>query len=394
MTSNRQTSTASISITNDREVLELRELGSVASFSLLPCAEQASRLLADYTLRGRLRISVPHAHDLQRTENGRAGLRSLVARMGSWGGSQVVVDGGSILVTGAAGRLGAVGRSVTGLLLDRGLVVRAMVHREDDRAAALRAAGAEVVVGDLLEPADVQRVVSGCRRVYFGMSVSAGYLEATVTMATVAREVGVSALVNMSQMTVSQMSIQNTTSSPQQRLHWLSEQALAWSGLPVVTIRPTVFLEGFFLPLTGPSVRDRGRIELPFGRGKTSPVATADVARVVAAVLAEPGPHVGRTYELTGPRSQDMHAVAREYSDALDREVTYSDIPVEAWERELKKAELPEHLIRHLLTMAELNRAGRYDRMVDGVERVTGRPAMGVREFVSLHADEFGGRRS
>jgi len=55
---------------------------------------------------------------------------------------------------------------------------------------------------------------------------------------------------------------------------------------------------------------------------------------------------------------------------------------------------LPEHLIRHLVTMAELNRAGRYDRMSDGVERVTGRPAMSVREFVSLHADEFGGRRS
>jgi hypothetical protein len=43
------------------------------------------------------------------------------------------------------------------------------------------------------------------------MSVSAGYLEATVTMAVVAREVGVDALVNMSQMTVSQMSLQNTT---------------------------------------------------------------------------------------------------------------------------------------------------------------------------------------
>ncbi len=301
---------------------------------------------------------------------------------------------GSILVTGAAGQLGAVGRTVTGLLLDRGLPVRAMVRREDDRAAALRATGAEVVVGDLLEPADVYRVVSGCRRVYFGMSVSAGYLEATVTMAAVAREVGVNALVNMSQMTVSQMSIQNTTPSPQQRQHWLSEQALAWSGLPVVTIRPTVFLEGFFLPITGPSVRDRGRIELPFGRGKTSPIATADVARVVAAVLSDPGPHLGRIYELTGPRSQDMHGVAREYSDALNREVTYSDIPSEDWERELKKAGLPEHLTRHLVTMAELNRAGRYDRMADGVERVTGRQAMSVREFVSLHADEFGGRRS
>src|SRR6266849_411758 len=117
-----------------------------------------------------------------------------------------MADNGSILVTGAAGQLGAVGRTVTGLLLDRGLPVRAMVRREDDRAAALRAAGAEVVVGDLLEPADVYRVVSGCRRVYFGMSVSAGYLEASVTMAAVAREVGVDALVNMSQMTVSQMS--------------------------------------------------------------------------------------------------------------------------------------------------------------------------------------------
>jgi NAD(P)H dehydrogenase (quinone) len=167
-----------------------------------------------------------------------------------------MADNGPILVTGAAGQLGAVGRTVTGLLLDRGLPVRAMVRREDDRAAALRAAGAEVVVGDLLEPADVYRVVSGCRRVYFGMSVSAGYLEATVTMAAVAREVGVNALVNMSQMTVSQMSIQNTTPSPQQRQHWLSEQALAWSGLPVVTIRPTVFLEGFFLPLTGPRSQD------------------------------------------------------------------------------------------------------------------------------------------
>src|SRR4029450_2247734 len=301
---------------------------------------------------------------------------------------------GLILVTGAAGQLGAVGRTVTGLLLDRGLPVRAMVRREDDRAAALRAAGAEVVVGDLLEPADVYRVVSGCRRVYFGMSVSAGCLEATVTMTAVAREVGVDALVNMSQMTVSQMSIQHTTPSPQQPQRGLSKQAVAWSGLPVVTIRPTVFLEGFFLPLTGPSVRDRGRIELAVGARKSSPFATADVARVVAAVLADPGPHLGRIYELTGPRSQDMHGVAREYADALNREVTYADIPPEEWEWELKRAGLPEHLTRHLVTMGELHRAGRYDRMADGVERVTGRPAMTVRDFVSLYADEFGGRRS
>jgi uncharacterized protein YbjT (DUF2867 family) len=279
------------------------------------------------------------------------------------------------------------------LLIERGLAVRAMVRREDARAAELRAAGAEVVVGDLLEPTDVFRVVSGCRRVYFGMSVSAGYLEAALTMAVVAREIHLDALVNMSQMTVSQMTIQNTTPSHQQRQHWLSEQALGWSGLPVVTIRPTMFLESFF-PLAGSSVRDRGRIEVPFGRGKTNPVAAADVSRVVAAVLANPESHLGRIYELTGPKSQDMNGVAREFSDALNREVTYSDIRPEDWEKELRKAGLSEHLTEHVVTMGELHRAGRYDRLTDGVERVTGRPAMSVREFVLLHADAFGGRRA
>jgi hypothetical protein len=50
----------------------------------------------------------------------------------------------------------------------------------------------------------------------------------------VARHHGVEAFVNMSQMTVTQMSIDETTGSPQHKLHWLAEQALAWSGLPVV----------------------------------------------------------------------------------------------------------------------------------------------------------------
>jgi NAD(P)H dehydrogenase (quinone) len=303
-----------------------------------------------------------------------------------------MADAGSILVTGAAGQVGSVGRNVTGLLLDRGFPVRAMVRREDERAASLRAAGAQVVLGDLLEPGDVYRAVSGCRRVYFGMSVSAGYLEAAVTMTAVAREAGVNALVNMSQMTVSEMSIQNTTPSHQQRQHWLSEQALAWSGVPVVTIRPTMFLESF-LQLAAPSVRNRDRIELPFGRGKTSPVAAADVAEVVAAVLADPVPHLGLIYELTGPQ-QDMDGVAREFSDALNREITYSDISPEEWEQTLRKQSMPEHLTGHLLAMGELHRAGRYDRQADGVQRMTGRPAMSVREFVSLNAEAFGGRRS
>ena len=164
-----------------------------------------------------------------------------------------------ILVTGAAGAVGAIGRSVTEMLLARGYKVRAMVRRDDARAEALRLLGAQVTVGDLTDLASVHRAIEGCKCIYFGMSVSAAYLEATVNVAAVSRHHGVEAIVNMSQMTVSQMSITETTDSPQHKLHWLAEQALAWSGLPVVTIRPTVFLEGFFQAAVAGSGTSSGR---------------------------------------------------------------------------------------------------------------------------------------
>jgi uncharacterized protein YbjT (DUF2867 family) len=101
----------------------------------------------------------------------------------------------------------------------------------------LRQLGAEVIQGDLTDLNSMHRAIEGCARIYFGMSVSTAYLEATVNTAAVARHHGVEAFVNMSQMTVTQMSITETTDSPQHKLHWLSEQALAWSELPVVTVR-------------------------------------------------------------------------------------------------------------------------------------------------------------
>src|SRR5205814_8719476 len=118
------------------------------------------------------------------------------------------------------------------------------------------------------------------------------HLAGTVNLASVANHNGVKAFINMSQMTLSQMSITETTASPQHKLQWLSEQALNWSGLPVVHIRPTVFLEGFFLTFTSDSVRESNEIRLPFGEGKTSPVAAEDAARVVATLLANPQSHI------------------------------------------------------------------------------------------------------
>jgi uncharacterized protein YbjT (DUF2867 family) len=185
------------------------------------------------------------------------------------------------------------------------------------------------------------------------------------------------------------MSITATTSSVQQKLHWLAEQVLNWSGLPVVHVRPTVFLEGFFLIFTADSVRESNEIRLPFGEGKTSPISAKDVARVVAALLASPQSHVGKIYHLTGPQSENMHFYAEEYSKALGRRISYHDIPLELWRDMLLKSGLPAHLVNHLTTMAELHRAGRYDRMSDDVLTVTGQVPMTVQEFVRNNATTF-----
>ncbi|MEV0128006.1 NAD(P)H-binding protein [Dactylosporangium sp. NPDC050688] len=291
-----------------------------------------------------------------------------------------------VLVTGAAGGVGSVGRTVVELLRRQDVPVRAFVHRDDDRADALRAAGAEVVAGDLTEAGDVVRALDGCGRMYFGMSVSPRYLQATVTVAAAARARGdLAVLVNMSQMTVSQMTLTSTTESKQHRLHWLSEQVLDWSGLPVVHVRPTVFLDNpIFTTLAARSIASDDTIRLPFGSGRTAPVAARDVAEVVAAVLTDPAPHIGKVYELTGPRSQDMTATAADFSAALGRPITYVDVPLRQWiDEDLIPLGLPEHLQNHLATMARLHREGRYDRLTHDVEAVTGRVPTSVRDFVA-----------
>ena len=294
-----------------------------------------------------------------------------------------------ILVTGAAGRVGGVGRTITEQLLKRGKAVRSMVRREDERAQALRDMGAEVVIGDLLDLDSMHRVIAGCETMYFGMSVSDTYLAATVNAAAVAKHHGVKAFINMSQMTVSQMSITATTPSPQHKLHWLAEQALNWSGLPVVHVRPTVFLEGFFLTLTPDSVRQSNQIRLPFGKGKTSPIAAEDVARVVATLLENPQPHIGKIYHLTGPQSENMHFFAQEYSKALGRTITFQDVPVEPWRDALRERGFPVHVVDHLTTLADLHRAGRFDRMSDEVLMLTGQRPLSVQDFVRKNSAAF-----
>ncbi|MFB7498793.1 NAD(P)H-binding protein [Streptomyces sp. NPDC056161] len=287
---------------------------------------------------------------------------------------------------------GDVGRRALEQLRALDVPVRVLVHHDDDRAAPLRALGAEVVVGDLTRPETVAPALDGAARMYFAMPVSPDHLLAATVVATVAREHGrLDCLVDMSQMTVSQMTATSTGESDQQRLHWLAEQVFNWSGLPVVHIRPTAFLDNpLFTTLAARSIRERGTIELPFGTGRTSPIATDDVARVVATVLHDPAPHVGHVYELTGPRTLDMTQMAEEFSRALGRPVSYVDVPLDRWRAQvLAEAGLPPHTEQHIATMARLHRENRYDRACDDVARVTGVPAETVEEFVAARKDFY-----
>ena len=80
---------------------------------------------------------------------------------------------------------------------------------------------------------------------------------------------------------------------------------------------------------------------------------------------------------------------AAEYAKALGRTITYQDIPAESWRDGLLKQGLPVHLVNHLATMADLHRAGRYDRMSDDVRTLTGQAPLSVQEFVRKNEATF-----
>jgi hypothetical protein len=67
---------------------------------------------------------------------------------------------------------------------------------------------------------------------------------------------------------------------------------------------------------------------------------------------------------------------------------------LEQWcDQELRNRNLPEHVFEHLLTMARLHSANRYDRITQDVEAITGRPVLSIRDFIAKHADLFAPNR-
>jgi uncharacterized protein YbjT (DUF2867 family) len=295
------------------------------------------------------------------------------------------------LVTGAAWASGKVSDSVVELLRGNGESVRVLVHHDDERANRFRRLGAQVVVADLANPVEVVEAMRDVSRIFFNGHVSFDYLREVTNVCAAALELGdLQVMVNMSQMTVSQMTLTSRGESQQQRLLWLAEQIMNWSCVPVVHVRPTVLLDNpLFTVLARRSVRERDVLALPFSTGRTSPIAAEDVAQVVAALLTDP-PEVGQVYGLTGPQVLDVEGLAEQYSRALGRTIRAEDIPYEDWlRRYLRNSGQSDLVQQHLATVVRLHRENRYDRSTHDVELVTGRPPQTVEQYVASHPEVF-----
>jgi NAD(P)H dehydrogenase (quinone) len=287
-----------------------------------------------------------------------------------------------VLVTGATGDTGrAAVREAIGL----GLAVRAMVHSKDARSDALAKLGAEIVMGDLLEINTIRAAMEGVEAAYFVWPVQPGLIHATVNFVQAAKEAGVSTVINLSQRSANRDSTSNSC-----RDSFIAEQVFNWSGLPVIHLRPTYFLEWLLYPWQLPYLK-KGILRMPVGKGRHSPIAADDQGRAIAALLKSPSEHIGMTIPISGPVEMDHEEMAAELSEALGRKIVFQDLPIAEYCASLEQMHVPAYIVQHLSGAMLDYQNGHMSGSDNNVEKLTGRRSMTVGEFARTHADVLNG---
>ena len=111
------------------------------------------------------------------------------------------------------------------------------------------------------------------------------------------------------------------------REHWLTDQAMTWMPhVDVITVNPGLFAENYFLVMA--PIAQLGIMPLPLGDGLNAPPSNEDIARVISGTLADPAPHIGRSYRPTGPALLSPENIAGIMTKALGRNVKYMDVPM------------------------------------------------------------------
>lgn len=290
-----------------------------------------------------------------------------------------------VLITAA---IGDTGRAAVRESIALGLDVRAMVHSKDDRSSGLEKLGAEIVLGDLLEINTIRAAMEGVAAAYFCWPVKPGLIHATVNFAQAAKEAGVSTIINLSQ-----RSANRDSTSDSCRDSFIAEQVFNWSGLPVIHLRPTYFLEWLLYPWQLPYLQ-QGILRMPVGKGRHSPIAADDQGRAIAALLKNPEGHLGKTIPLSGPVEMDHEQMAEELSEALGRRIVFQDLPIDEYCTSIEAMGVPPYVVQHLRGAMADYQTGHMSGADSNVEMLTGRRSMTVGEFAHAHLDKLNPKKN
>jgi uncharacterized protein YbjT (DUF2867 family) len=226
-----------------------------------------------------------------------------------------------ILVTGATGRTGG---QVAAQLLAAGYPVRAYVRREGPHSARLKAAGAEIAVGDLTDPQALLDAMEDVQRGYFLPPFDPYMIQSASAFAAAAHEARLESVVVLSQWLANPAHPSLAT-----RQHWLADRLFAM--LPDTAL--TIVNPGFFadLPymLLLKYAAHLGVLPFPaHGSSKNAPPSVDDIARVAVGALTDPARHAGKRYRPTGPDMLSLTEMAQIMGKVLGRTVRHVQMPL------------------------------------------------------------------
>jgi NAD(P)H dehydrogenase (quinone) len=282
------------------------------------------------------------------------------------------------VVTGATGSTGS---KTVKFLIDAGAEVRAFVHRQDERSAALAAQGAEIVRGDLLDFEAVRAALEGTQGAYFVYPIMPGILQATAYFAQAAKEAGIAMVVNMSQ-----ISARREAKSHAAQDHWISEQIFNWSGVATTHLRPTLFAEW---ALYWTDLIKAGTLRLPFGTGKHAPIAAEDLARVITKILLASDEHKGKVYGLYGEKEYTFAEIAAEIGKVIGKPVDYEQVDVWTLNRLAANRQYTDTLWQPFAEIVKDHQNGVFAGTNDLVEKIGRRRPIGLPEFLEAHRSAF-----
>jgi NAD(P)H dehydrogenase (quinone) len=236
---------------------------------------------------------------------------------------------GTVLVYGATGTQGG---PVVEHLLDSGRHVRA-VTRDASRAEHWAARGAEVAVADLGDPGSLAAANEGVEQVVLQLPLQYDFaLHETYGRNAIdaARAAGVRLLVFNTSAQVLQ-----GTDVEIYRVRQEVVDHLQRHGPPSIVLRPTFYMEVLLGPWIRPGIVGQGVLAFPLPADIPMSWVSARETAAYAAAALDRDDLVGRTFDIGGPEPLTGEDMAREFSDALGRDIAYVPISADDYQRAL-----------------------------------------------------------